>query len=153
MAKFSVGGNSLAPWGGETVPTDLWISYTPPSWGRLDRDPLPETLRVHLPLDARGNLVAASPDRPPVYATLGSIYGTAHKLMRSFIRAVELGGWQGLVTVGRNNDAARFQHPASIQVLHHVSQADVLPAASVVLCHGGFGSPAKRNTCAALCSV
>jgi len=130
----------LAPWNGKAVPTDLWISYTPPSWGRLDREPLPETWRVHLPLDAPTGSSMVSADQPLVYATLGSIYGTAHRLIRAFIRAIELGGWQGLVTVGRNNDAAQFQHPSSIQVVQYVPQSDVLPKASAVLCHGGFGT-------------
>jgi MGT family glycosyltransferase len=93
-----------------------------------------------LPLDAPSEPVVRSIDRPLVYATLGSIYGTAHKLMRSFIQAIELGGWQGVVTVGRNNDAAKFQHPPTIDVVQYVPQADVLPRASVVLCHGGFGT-------------
>jgi UDP:flavonoid glycosyltransferase YjiC (YdhE family) len=143
---FGIGQNAcrsafgLAPWDGKAIPTDLWISFTPPRWGKLDREPLPETWRAHLPLDARSEPVVRSIDRPLVYATLGSIYGTAHKLMRSFIQAIELGGWQGVVTVGRNNDAAKFQHPPTIDVVQYVPQADVLPRASVVLCHGGFGT-------------
>jgi UDP:flavonoid glycosyltransferase YjiC (YdhE family) len=130
----------LAPWDGKAIPTDLWISFTPQTWGKLDHGPLPETWRAHLPLDAPSDPVERSTDQPLVYATLGSIYGTAHKLIRAFIHAIELGGWQGVVTVGRNNDAAKFQHPATIDVVQYVPQADVLPRASVVLCHGGFGT-------------
>jgi len=134
------GAFGLPPWDGKAVPTDLWISYTPPSWGKLDGEPLPETWRAHLPLDAPSDPVAPTGEQPLVYATLGSIYGTAHKLMRAFIQAIELGGWQGIVTVGRNNDAAKFVHPPSIRVVQYVPQADVLPKAGAVLCHGGFGT-------------
>ena len=146
LRLFSIGQDAcrsafgLAPWDGKAIPTDLWISFTPPTWGKLDRNPLPETWRAHLPLDVPSAPVERSTDHPLIYATLGSIYGTAHKLIRAFIQAIELGGWQGLVTVGRNNDAAKFQHPPTIQVVQYVPQADVLPRASVVLCHGGFGT-------------
>ena len=128
----------LGRWNGE-LPGDRWLAFTPTTWARVDGEPLPETLRAS-PYSRDSSIARAVSQAPFVYATLGTIYGTTRKLLRAFIQALELGKLHGLVTVGRNNDPNAFAHSQEVEVERFVDQRLVLPRASVVLCHGGFGT-------------
>jgi hypothetical protein len=128
----------LGPWNGE-LPGDRWLAFTPTTWARVDGEPLAETLRAS-PYSRESSIARAAPQAPFVYATLGTIYGTTRKLLRAFIQALELGNLYGLVTVGRNNDPNAFAHSEAVEVEQFVDQRQVLPRASAVLCHGGFGT-------------
>jgi MGT family glycosyltransferase len=128
----------LAPWDGRST-ADRWLAFTPPSWARLDGAPDPQTMRTRLE-HGQPSTDAWRGDGPLVYATLGTIYGTTRKLLRSFIQALETGGWRSLVTVGRNNAGQVFEHGPRVQVQAFVPQDDVLPHAAAVLCHAGFGT-------------
>lgn len=118
----------------------IWIAFTPPSWGALDGSSLRYTRRFRLPHAQSGSPVPGAASHPFVYGTLGTVFNTTRSLLKTFIAAIELGGWAGLVTVGRNNDPARFDHSPAIAVEPYVDQADVLAAADAMICHGGLGS-------------
>ena len=118
----------------------LWIAFTPPSWGALDGSSLRNTRRFRLPHALSGARVPGAVTHPFVYGTLGTVFNTNRSLLKTFIAAIELGGWAGLVTVGRNNDPTRFDRPPAIAVEQYVAQADVLAVADAMICHGGLGS-------------
>jgi UDP:flavonoid glycosyltransferase YjiC (YdhE family) len=125
----------------DAVDPAVWISFTPPSWAALDGPPLPNTRRVRLPFEPSADPVPGfSDDVPYVYATLGTVFYTMRRLLRTFIAAIDTGGWSGLVTVGRKNDPARFESPPRVAVEQYVAQADALAVADVMVCHGGLGS-------------
>lgn len=125
----------------DAVDPTMWISFTPPSWGALDGPPLPNTRRVRLPFQPSTNPVPGRSDAGPyVYATVGTVFYTMRRLLRTFIAAIDGGGWSGLVTVGRKNDPARFDSSSRVAVEQYVPQADALAVADVMVCHGGLGS-------------
>lgn len=117
-----------------------WVSFTPPRWGALDGPPLPHTRRFRLPAETTGASLPGASGSPFVYATLGTVFNTTRSLLKTFIAAIDSGGWSGLVTVGRTNDPARFDRPPQVAVEQYVPQADALAVADVIVCHGGLGS-------------
>jgi UDP:flavonoid glycosyltransferase YjiC (YdhE family) len=124
---------------GDLPALEHWIVFTPPSWGRVQGEPLVSTVRVRQSSVRTSNWSAPDHTGPFVYGTLGTVYNTRRRL-RSFVDALGLGGWSGLVTVGNTLDPADFAAPPQISVQRFVPQADVLEHADVMLCHGGLGS-------------
>ena len=130
--------HGLAPLSGP-LPIDHWITFTPPAWGRAQGEPQTSTLRARLPSTRTGTWSAPDGPRPFVYGTVGTVFNTRRGLA-TFIDAIGLGGWSGLVTVGANVNPADFGAAPSVTVERFVPQADVLEQADVMLCHGGLGS-------------
>jgi UDP:flavonoid glycosyltransferase YjiC (YdhE family) len=112
----------------------------------LDRSPFPHTLRFH-----------DEPSSPPplpdwwsgdrsslVYVTFGTVLGhmtIAAGVYRTALRAVEGLGLRVLLTVGRRFDPAVLNPlPAGVHAECWVDQEQVLPAADLVVCHGGSGT-------------
>jgi UDP:flavonoid glycosyltransferase YjiC (YdhE family) len=83
-------------------------------------------------------------DGPLVYVTLGSVTGrlpVAATAYRAVLDAVADLPVRALVTVGRSTDVTALgPTPANAHVEAWVPQAEVLPAAAVVVCHGGSGT-------------
>jgi UDP:flavonoid glycosyltransferase YjiC (YdhE family) len=83
-------------------------------------------------------------EEPLVYLTLGSVaptMGFFPGLFRAAIDVLAPLEARVLVTVGAEQDpAALGPLPAGVRVERWIPQAQVLPEASVVVCHGGFGS-------------
>ena len=131
-------GHGLAPLSG-SLPIDHWITFTPPAWGLAQVEPQTSTLRARLPSMRTGAWTAPDGPGPFVYGTVGTVYNTRRRLA-TFIDAIGLGGWFGLVTVGTNMDPDDFAAAPSVSVDRFVPQADVLEHADVMLCHGGLGS-------------
>jgi hypothetical protein len=131
-------GHGLAPLSG-SLPIDHWITFTPPSWGRAQGEPQTSTLRARASSTRSGTWSAPGGPEPFVYGTAGTVYNTRRRLA-TFIDAIGLGGWSGLVTVGANMNPDDFAAASSVTVERFVPQADVLDHASVMLCHGGLGS-------------
>lgn len=112
----------------------------------LDPSPFPETIRYH-----HGS---ASPaplpdwwggDRSPlVYLTFGTVLGhmtIAADVYRAALGAVEGLGVRVLLTVGRRFDPAVLDPlPPGVHAEQWLDQAHVLPAADLVVCHGGSGT-------------
>ena len=81
---------------------------------------------------------------PLVYLTLGSVAGSMGffpGVYRAAIDALAPLGVRVLVTTGRDADPAELGPlPANVHAERWVPQADVMPHASVMVCHGGFGT-------------
>ena len=81
---------------------------------------------------------------PLVYLTLGSVAGSMGffpGVYRAAIDALAPLGVRVLVTTGRDADPAELGPlPANVHAERWVAQADVMPHASVMVCHGGFGT-------------
>jgi UDP:flavonoid glycosyltransferase YjiC (YdhE family) len=121
----------------------------------LDPSPFPATVRFRdeaapgatAPgaLGAAGPpLPAGAPEVPVVYMTFGTVLGymsMAAAVYRVALRAVDGLAVRCLLTVGRRFDReALGPVPDNVHVETWVDQADVLPLADVVLCHGGSGT-------------
>jgi MGT family glycosyltransferase len=79
-----------------------------------------------------------------VYATFGSVAGSVPDAVPVFGMAMEaLAGLpvSCLLTVGREVDLDSLPAaPPNVRLAHWVPQADVLPHAAAVVCHGGAGT-------------
>jgi UDP:flavonoid glycosyltransferase YjiC (YdhE family) len=132
----------------------------------LDPSPWPDTRRYREPAPSAGPLPESGPDtrgyrepapparplpdwwpgddRPLVYVTFGSVTGhlaEASGVYRAALDAVAALPARVLLTVGRGFDATLLGTvPANARVEPWVPQADVLPHAAVVVCHGGAGT-------------
>ena len=87
---------------------------------------------------------APTDGRPLIYATLGSVAGRTEKAQnayRSVIQSVADLPVHVLLTTGPVMDAGLLGDiPDNVTVKDWVPQADVLPWASAVICHGGSGT-------------
>lgn len=112
----------------------------------LDPSRFPATVRFReVPPPA-----AALPDwwgrdeAPLLYLTFGTVlaYMTiAEQVFRTALRAVDGIGLRVLLTVGRRFDPdALGSLPRGVHVERWIDQAQVLPAADIVVCHGGSGT-------------
>ena len=83
-------------------------------------------------------------DWPLVYLTFGTVVptiGTYPKLYRDAIDALSVLPIRLLVTVGRDQDPAALGPVApNVHVARWIPQADILPHADVLICHGGSGT-------------
>ena len=80
------------------------------------------------------------PHRPTVYVTLGTVHNVV-AVFRVLLDAFANVDCNVIATIGRNNDPADLAPlPGNARVERYISQALVLPHASVVVSHGGSGS-------------
>ncbi len=86
----------------------------------------------------------AGRDQPLVYLTFGSVAPSMPgfaDLARAAIGAVADRPVRALLTVGRQTDPADLGPvPPNVRVERWVPQADVMPHAAAMVCHGGFGT-------------
>ena len=86
----------------------------------------------------------ANDDRPLVYLTFGSVAPTVGffpELYRTAIDALAELPVRLLVTVGRERDPADIGPTApNVHVARWIPQADVMPEAAAMVCHGGSGT-------------
>ncbi|HEY6318851.1 MAG TPA: glycosyltransferase [Acidimicrobiia bacterium] len=113
----------------------------------LDPSPFPTTVRFREASAAGGAPLGdwwGGSDAPLVYVTLGTVIGrlsTAAARYRTLLDAVAGLDVRVLLTVGRVVDATALGDiPANVHVEPWVDQADVLPHARLVVCHGGSGT-------------
>lgn len=114
----------------------------------LDPSPFPNTVRFHEPARPGGGSPLGDwwggSDAPLVYVTLGTVVpymSVAAPRYRALIDAVAALDVRALVTVGRVFDPATLGRvPDRVHVAAWVDQAEVLPAARLVVCHGGSGT-------------
>jgi UDP:flavonoid glycosyltransferase YjiC (YdhE family) len=115
--------------------------------GSLDPSHFPNTIRFH----ERGHEPSralprwwGADDRPLVYATLGSLAGRrpiARDAYRTLLDALAPLPMRVLLTTGNHFDRAWLAAlPPHIHVEPWVAQRDVLPHATLVVCHGGSGT-------------
>jgi UDP:flavonoid glycosyltransferase YjiC (YdhE family) len=112
----------------------------------VDPSPWPDTRRYREPAPPAAPLPDWWPgdDRPLVYVTFGSVTGhldEAAGVYRAALHAVSGLPARVLLTVGRGFEADGLGPvPANVRVEQWVPQADVLPQAALVVCHGGAGT-------------
>ncbi len=90
-------------------------------------------------------LLGLGVDRPLVYATLGTVFTGDRQAFRAIVDGLVGLDVDALLTVGPKRsgrvDTALFDGlPDRIRVEEYVEQAHVLPRASVVISHGGYGT-------------
>jgi UDP:flavonoid glycosyltransferase YjiC (YdhE family) len=112
-----------------------YVDICPPSL-----QPPPPAARSQRLRPATADAARRSQARPPVYVTLGTIFNRAERF-RALLDAFAEVDCDVLVTVGRAIDPAVLRPlPANARVERYVPQAEILPAASVAVGHGGSGS-------------
>jgi MGT family glycosyltransferase len=134
----------------------LTVVPVPPSF-RTPADPLPATARHIQPavLDPQSTLadqdeptartlnwLAARPDRPTVYFTLGTVFHqeSGDLFPRILEGLVELDA-NIVVTVGREIDPAELgKQPANVHIERFIPQGNLLPYCNAVISHAGSGS-------------
>jgi UDP:flavonoid glycosyltransferase YjiC (YdhE family) len=133
---------------GERLSNWLGLAFTPPSWGALFGAPLPTTHRIRMPGFDRADLEQApswsaelGQERPFVYASLGTSFAVARRVLKAIIAALGELPVDAVVTVGRINDPERLgPAPSNVRVEQYVPQSHLLPRASAMVCHSGFST-------------
>ncbi len=124
----------------------LTIVGAPPSWFRLEA--LPPTVHLiqppePLPADDRSidALFDGLPDRPTVYATLGTTFNAEPGLFDLVLRGLAELDVNVIATIGRNLDAASLgPQPDHVRLVAFVPQSLLFPRCDAVVAHGGYGS-------------
>lgn len=119
-------------------------------WEHLYIDVCPPSLQHTAPAGARAVQHLRPGERGPrlerqapplVYVTLGTVYNTELRVFRTILDGLRREPVDVVVTVGRGNDpGALGPQPANVRVKGFVPQAELLPACSAVIAHGGAGS-------------
>ncbi len=126
---------------------DLLIVPGPPGYQDVD-DPLPATARAvrHVAFDRSGEeslpaWVTALPDRPVVYATMGTRFNHVPGLLEAILAGLRDEPVTLVVTVGRDRDPAEFGPlPAHVRVERYIPQSLLFPRCALVVTHGGSGT-------------
>jgi hypothetical protein len=126
------------------------ISLVPEALDRAAGDPGPEVDRFHRFRNAPGRSHPAplpdwgDPDAPLVYVTFGSVTGSLPPfagVFRAALDALAAADVRVLMTVGRKVEVSSLGPlPSNAHVVQWWPQDGVLPHASAVLGHGGFGT-------------
>jgi MGT family glycosyltransferase len=81
------------------------------------------------------------PDRPTVYATLGTVFNEVPAVFAAILAALRDEPVNLVVTVGRNQDPARFgAQPANVRIERYIPQTLLAPHCDAVITAGGFGT-------------
>jgi UDP:flavonoid glycosyltransferase YjiC (YdhE family) len=115
--------------------------------GRLEQADTPQPLRFRVPEPREPRPLPdwwSSNEWPLVYLTFGSVAPTAGffpDVYRAAIDALADVPVRVLVTIGRDRDPAELGPvPPRVHVARWVPQADVMPHAAAMVCHGGSGT-------------
>lgn len=110
--------------------------------------PLPPTAHFVRPAtfdrtgdEALPDWVAALPERPTVYATLGTIFNKRADLFAAILAALGGEPINLIMTVGRDQDPAQFgPQSGNVRVARYIPQSLLLPRCDVAVLHGGLNS-------------
>ncbi len=112
----------------------LYVDIYPPSLRTQDMSHVPAS-QLSRPADgvpASGGLV---------YVTFGTVWNDVDAGFRAAVEAAASVAEEVLVTVGQSGDPASLGAvPGNVVVERFVPQAEVLPRAAAVVCHGGSGT-------------
>ncbi len=134
---------------GDRIIASPWYSLTPPTLEHPEWLGPPDAHRHRRDEQQEGlPILSWWPDemaeRPLVYITFGTVAATIPAFSAALpvaVRAVAGLPVRILVTLGQGGDPADFAGlPANVHVERWVPQAALLPHASAVVCHGGYGS-------------
>lgn len=131
----------------DTLCSQLVIDYMPPLWAEPAR-PRPATaLSVNAPLYDRidgadlPGWIADLPDKPIVYATLGTALNQNPPLFRGIAGALSELDVNGIITVGPGVDRGVLAGlPAHVHVAEYIPQSLLLPHCQLVIAHGGYNT-------------
>lgn len=125
----------------------LGLAYTIPSFVGAWQEVAPT---VHflcpLPFDSSGDehlpsWVRELPNRPTVYASLGTIVNRSPGILAAIIAGLRDEPINLIVTVGRNQDPADFgPQPPNVHIERYVPQTLLLQYCDLVVTHGGFNT-------------
>ncbi len=99
-----------------------------------------------VPFDGSGDeelpaWVGTLPDRPTVYATLGTVFNEAPAIFAAILAALRDEPVNLIVTVGRNQDPAQFgPQPRHVHIERYIPQTLLAPHCDAVITAGGFGT-------------
>ena len=130
-----------------TLDRYLVFNFLPPIW-QLPLAPFPAVTHRYCapPFDVSGEerlpaWMAALPDRPTVYATLGTTFNQSPATFQAILAALSAEEVNAIITIGRSMDPAQFQSwPAHIHIERYIPQTAILPHCDAVLFHGGYNS-------------
>jgi UDP:flavonoid glycosyltransferase YjiC (YdhE family) len=85
--------------------------------------------------------VGELPERPTVYATLGTAFNSRADIFAVFLAGLRDEPLNLIVTVGRDQDPTQFgPQPAHVRIERYIPQTLLLPRCHLVLTHGGSGT-------------
>jgi UDP:flavonoid glycosyltransferase YjiC (YdhE family) len=110
--------------------------------------PLPATARAvrHVAFDRSGDeqlpiWVTDLPDRPVVYATMGTAFNRAPGILEAIVEGLRDEPVTLIVTTGRDRDVESFgSQPPNMHIERYIPQSLLFPHCDVVLTHGGSGT-------------
>ncbi len=117
----------------------------PPAWA-FQGGPEPVTHRYQMPpfdLSQASESPAWQPtwpDRPTLYATLGTTFNQSPQTFQALIDALSEEPVNVILTVGNSMDPAQFKGPEHITIARYIPQSAVLPRCDGLLFHGGHNS-------------
>lgn len=123
----------------------LTLHPVAPSFLKAARLPTDQMIRP-APFDQSGDEVLPDwvddlPDRPTVYATLGTVFNDRVDLFAAFLDGLQDEPVNLIVTVGRNQDPARFgSRPPHVHVERYIPQSQLAPRCDLIVTHGGSGT-------------
>ncbi|MEO5953634.1 MAG: glycosyltransferase [Chloroflexia bacterium] len=85
--------------------------------------------------------VAHPPDRPTIYATLGTVNNNLTQLHSAILDALRDEPINLILTVGRNQDPLQFgEQPPNIHIERYIPQSLLLPHCDLAITHAGSGT-------------
>src|SRR5688500_7535798 len=114
-----------------------------------DRDsPLPPTAHTvrHISFNASAeehlpDWVADLPERPTVYATLGTVFNDSTAIFAAILEGLRDEPINLILTVGRNINPTTFgPQPPNVHIERYIPQSLLLPHCDLVITHGGSGT-------------
>ena len=131
----------------DTLDRYLAFDFMPPSWTFPGMPYPPVTHRFGAtPFDLSGpdglpDWIEHIPDRPIIYATLGTTFNRATDTFRAILDAFRELDANLLLTVGRWMDPAAFgPQPDHIRIAQYIPQSLLLPRCSAIIFHGGYNT-------------
>jgi UDP:flavonoid glycosyltransferase YjiC (YdhE family) len=130
-----------------TLDRYLVFNFLPPVW-KFPMAPFPAVTQRFCapPFDVSSDdhlpdWISALPDRPTIYATLGTTFNQSPATFQAILEALSTEDVNAIITVGRSMDPAQFQPlPDHIHIERYIPQTAILPHCDVVLFHGGYNS-------------
>jgi MGT family glycosyltransferase len=133
----------------------LTLHPFPPSF--LDPGSLPPTATtrfIHqLPFDRSGDEALPAwaeslPDRPLVYATLGTVFNSRIDIFQAILAGLRDEPVNLVLTVGRDQDPAQFgSQPPNVLIERYIPQSEIFLRCDLVLTHGGSGTIMAALNC------
>jgi len=112
------------------------MAQFPPVTHRFCAPPFDLSSAAHLP-----DWITALPDRPTIYATLGTTFNQAPETFQAILTALSTEDVNAIITVGHSMDPAQFQPlPDHIHIERYIPQTLILPRCDAVIFHGGYNS-------------